>query len=297
MWARLPSPLRERPCMPTENAPGGRDEESEYYSLTERVFKILAPFYDCLVLPAGRWRRKVVTLARAPQGARVLDVATGTGQQAFAFAREGYDVVGVDISEAMISVARKKSRLSNSELREVHPIRFRGAGPSGRHPDRGAPPGLAGRGQGARRGEAASAGVTSGPEGSRRAPSQGEGRVRPLGRVRGRSPDGARWLKPAGSPVANANGAAGLGQAAGFLAQLAPEPRDVRAQRVALAGPSDRARDGLGFERREADCDLPDHGVTAPWRDSAESAAFSKARRGPVGCHPREPRGASRGFL
>ena len=98
--------------MPAEmNAP--RDEESEYYSLTERVFEVLAPFYDCLVLPAGAWRRKVVTLARAPRGASVLDVATGTGQQAFAFARAGHDVVGVDISEAMISVARKKNQLPN----------------------------------------------------------------------------------------------------------------------------------------------------------------------------------------
>lgn len=112
--------------MPTEmNAPSGRDEESEYYSLTERVFKILAPFYDWLVLPAGAWRRKVVTLARAPQGARVLDVATGTGRQAFAFAREGYDVVGVDISEAMLSVARKKNRLSNLKFESGDATRLR----------------------------------------------------------------------------------------------------------------------------------------------------------------------------
>ncbi len=110
--------------MPTEmNVPG--DEESEYYSLTERVFKILAPFYDWLVLPAGAWRRKVVTLARAPRGARVLDVATGTGQQAFAFAREGCEVVGVDISEAMISVARKKNRLSNARFESGDATRLR----------------------------------------------------------------------------------------------------------------------------------------------------------------------------
>jgi demethylmenaquinone methyltransferase/2-methoxy-6-polyprenyl-1,4-benzoquinol methylase len=112
--------------MPTEmDAQSGRDEESEYYSLTERVFKILAPFYDCLVLPAGAWRRKVVTLVRAPQGARVLDVATGTGRQAFAFAREGHDVVGLDISEAMISVARKKNRLSNLKFESGDATRLR----------------------------------------------------------------------------------------------------------------------------------------------------------------------------
>lgn len=55
-------------------------------------------------------------LAEAPPGARVLDVATGTGKQAFAFARRGYDAVGVDLSEDMLARARKHNRYANVRL-------------------------------------------------------------------------------------------------------------------------------------------------------------------------------------
>jgi ubiquinone/menaquinone biosynthesis C-methylase UbiE len=39
---------------------------------------------------------------------KILDVATGTGKQAFAFAKRGYDVTGIDLSEAMLKVASSK---------------------------------------------------------------------------------------------------------------------------------------------------------------------------------------------
>jgi len=47
-------------------------------------------------------------MAAAPAGSRVLDVATGTGNQALAFARQGYEVTGVDLSDEMLRVARGK---------------------------------------------------------------------------------------------------------------------------------------------------------------------------------------------
>jgi len=34
-----------------------------------------------------------------------VDVATGTGQQAFAFAKRGYSVVGVDLMQSMLQIA------------------------------------------------------------------------------------------------------------------------------------------------------------------------------------------------
>lgn len=49
-------------------------------------------------------------------GARVLDVATGTGKQAFAFAKKGYDVIGIDLTEAMLEVARKKNKYQNARF-------------------------------------------------------------------------------------------------------------------------------------------------------------------------------------
>ena len=47
----------------------------------------------------------VATLGLAP-GARVLDVGCGPGRHAHALARRGFDVVGVDISERFIDLAR-----------------------------------------------------------------------------------------------------------------------------------------------------------------------------------------------
>ncbi len=47
-------------------------------------------------------------------GSRVLDVATGTGEAALAFAETGAEVVGVDLSEQMLRVARRKNRFPNA---------------------------------------------------------------------------------------------------------------------------------------------------------------------------------------
>ena len=51
----------------------------------------------------------MVTLTNASENARILDIATGTGKQALAFARRGYQVTGIDLSEAMLRVARKNN--------------------------------------------------------------------------------------------------------------------------------------------------------------------------------------------
>ena len=89
------------------------DDEKAYYSLVEKVFGILAPFYDIVTAPFSSVRERVVDFTRAPEGSRILDIATGTGKQAFAFAKRGYDVSGIDLSEAMLKVAKKKNRYPN----------------------------------------------------------------------------------------------------------------------------------------------------------------------------------------
>ncbi|OGO23277.1 MAG: hypothetical protein A2144_12065 [Chloroflexi bacterium RBG_16_50_9] len=89
------------------------DDEREYYSLVKKVFDILAPFYDIVTLPLTRLRGRVVDFTGAEKGSRILDVATGTGKQAFAFAEKGYDVTGIDLSKAMLKVANKKNRYKN----------------------------------------------------------------------------------------------------------------------------------------------------------------------------------------
>ena len=85
-------------------------EEKEYYALTKKAFDFLAPFYNIMTLPLIRVRNQVVDFANAGKGSTVLDVATGTGQQAFAFAKRGHDVIGVDLTESMLEIARKNNK-------------------------------------------------------------------------------------------------------------------------------------------------------------------------------------------
>ncbi len=93
------------------------DEEKEYYSLTIRVWRRLAPFYDLVTKPfLSKLRDQVVDFAKASKGSRILDVATGTGEQALAFARRSYEVVGVDLSEDMLRVAKRKNRFGNARF-------------------------------------------------------------------------------------------------------------------------------------------------------------------------------------
>lgn len=92
------------------------DEEKDYYSLTRKAWAILAPFYDTITAPLSSVRGTVVNFMDAKEDSRILDIATGTGQQAFAFAKKGYKVVGIDLSEAMLKVAKKKNKYANARF-------------------------------------------------------------------------------------------------------------------------------------------------------------------------------------
>lgn len=101
------------------------EEEQAYYTLQKRVWPFLAPFYEPAVfLPLRKLRRRVAGCVHLPAGARLLDVATGTGGQARAFAATAQEVVGVDMSEAMLRVARRKNRAPNIAFRQVDAARL-----------------------------------------------------------------------------------------------------------------------------------------------------------------------------
>lgn len=85
------------------------DEERHYYALNAKAWRFLAPFYDTIVFPLKRLRRRVAKRAGVGPGSRVLDVATGTGAQALAFAETGAEVVGIDLSKSMLRIARRKA--------------------------------------------------------------------------------------------------------------------------------------------------------------------------------------------
>ncbi|MEW6035141.1 MAG: class I SAM-dependent methyltransferase [Candidatus Micrarchaeota archaeon] len=85
-------------------------EDEEYYSLVKRAFRLLAPIYDFITILLSCVRGTVVEFTDAKVGSAILDVGTGTGAQAFAFAKKGYSVVGVDISEDMLRIAKRKNK-------------------------------------------------------------------------------------------------------------------------------------------------------------------------------------------
>jgi len=83
------------------------EEEKDYYALTRKAWALFAPFYDVFASPfLSGLRDRVVSFTNAQKGYKVLDVATGTGEQAFAFAKNDYKVVGIDLSESMLNVAK-----------------------------------------------------------------------------------------------------------------------------------------------------------------------------------------------
>ena len=81
--------------------------------LVRAIFSTIADRYDFItvVLSYGqdrRWKRRLIDLAAPRPDARALDLATGTGDIAFALAARGAGVVGLDITFRMIELARDK---------------------------------------------------------------------------------------------------------------------------------------------------------------------------------------------
>jgi len=78
------------------------------------MFAAIVPRYDLVngLMTLGldrRWRRLTVALAE-PRGARILDIATGTGDLAFeAVRQEARQVVGADFCPAMVVAAAAKA--------------------------------------------------------------------------------------------------------------------------------------------------------------------------------------------
>jgi demethylmenaquinone methyltransferase / 2-methoxy-6-polyprenyl-1,4-benzoquinol methylase len=70
-----------------------------------------------------RWRATLVDAINPLPGQRVLDVATGTGLVAFALARRGCEVVGLDQSEDMLAVARAHLEQRSTLQRRVTLVR------------------------------------------------------------------------------------------------------------------------------------------------------------------------------
>jgi demethylmenaquinone methyltransferase/2-methoxy-6-polyprenyl-1,4-benzoquinol methylase len=96
------------------------EEERLYYKTSADLYgSPFASFYDVIAFPLRWLRRRVVRLAHVTLGMCVLDVATGTGAQARAFAAVGARVVGIDLSTRMLAIARRKNRDPNTTFIEA----------------------------------------------------------------------------------------------------------------------------------------------------------------------------------
>ena len=91
------------------------------------LFATIADRYDFITVALSygqdrRWKRRLIELASIRAGHRVLDLATGTGDIAFAASDHGARVVGLDITHRMIQLARMKGqeRRERQEGQEGH---------------------------------------------------------------------------------------------------------------------------------------------------------------------------------
>src|SRR6476659_7278852 len=79
------------------------------------LFATIADRYDFITVALSygqdrRWKRRLIELASIRAGHRVLDLATGTGDIAFAASDHGARVVGLDITHRLIQWARMKGQ-------------------------------------------------------------------------------------------------------------------------------------------------------------------------------------------
>jgi demethylmenaquinone methyltransferase / 2-methoxy-6-polyprenyl-1,4-benzoquinol methylase len=78
------------------------------------LFATIADRYDFITVALSygqdrRWKKRLADLVEPRRDRRVLDLATGTGDIALALAARGADVVGLDVTQKMIVLARSKT--------------------------------------------------------------------------------------------------------------------------------------------------------------------------------------------
>ena len=89
------------------------DSPADKRRYVRRLFATIAGRYDLItrVLSFGldqRWKKRLVDSISVPAGTRALDLACGTGDLAVLLARQGAVVTGLDITPAMLTLARAK---------------------------------------------------------------------------------------------------------------------------------------------------------------------------------------------
>jgi len=94
------------------------DSPQDKRRYVRRLFATIATRYDLItrLLSFGldeRWKRKLVAVTGAGPGSRALDLACGTGDIANLLSARGASVTGLDITPAMLVLAREKPGASS----------------------------------------------------------------------------------------------------------------------------------------------------------------------------------------
>lgn len=81
-------------------------------------YEAMALFYNNFFDPVIKnLRKQVINIANVKEKDSILEIGSGTGEQALLFARKGAIVTGVDISKAMLRIAKKKT---NKNLKFIY---------------------------------------------------------------------------------------------------------------------------------------------------------------------------------
>jgi demethylmenaquinone methyltransferase/2-methoxy-6-polyprenyl-1,4-benzoquinol methylase len=113
--------MTSTPQPPLRAALASPDSKSRY---VRRLFATIADRYDLItgLLSYGqdrRWKRRLARLSGARPETKVLDLACGTGDIAFALAHRGARVVGLDITHRMVQLAQQKAEGAERLVRFV----------------------------------------------------------------------------------------------------------------------------------------------------------------------------------
>lgn len=102
------------------------NQEQTKKEQVEYMFDNIAPTYDklnhILSFNIDRiWRRRVMRIVRRSHAHKIMDVATGTGDLAIAMAKrvDRTHILGIDLSEEMLQVARQKIEKQGLEERII----------------------------------------------------------------------------------------------------------------------------------------------------------------------------------
>ena len=99
--------IRKRDKWDREDLPRG----TEKVEAVREMFDAIAPRYDFVnrlmtFRLDTRWRKKTVSALNLPNGSRVLDLASGTGDLCIELEQNGYDPISMDLSFGMLSADR-----------------------------------------------------------------------------------------------------------------------------------------------------------------------------------------------